>query len=152
MRLQDDSLMSAKYCFSWLFLSCLLIGCAQSDQPVTIPVGGVVTVDGKPLTKGTITFQMKSTGDGALKRPAIGQIDAEGRFQLSTFQAGDGALPGHYTVVITAFENEPTAEEYAAGAKRKSLIPEKYSNAITSGLDAVVADGKSEFTFDLQSQ
>lgn len=133
-------------------LSFLLVGCGGEEKPQTVLVSGLVTLDGKPLPKGTVTFQSKSKGDGSLKRPAIGQIDSSGRVQLSTFEAGDGVIPGSYTVVITAFENDPSAEEYAAGAKRKSLIPEKYSNPITSGLEAIVSEGENEFTFDLHQK
>ncbi|WP_339728059.1 hypothetical protein [uncultured Gimesia sp.] len=133
-------------------LPFLLAGCSGNERPKTIPVTGTVTIDGKLLPKGTVTFQPKSSSEGNVKRPAIGQIDTTGRVQLSTFEAGDGVLPGSYAVVITAFENDPTAEEYAAGVKRKSLIPDKYSNALTSGLEADVAEGKNDFTFDLKSR
>ncbi len=127
----------------------LLTGCSESKNQKTVFSSGVVTIDGQPLKKGTVTFQPITTGENNLKRPATGEIDSSGRFQLSTFQAGDGLLPGKYHVVITAFENAPTVEEYAAGAKRKSLIPEKYSNSTTSGLEAVVTDTNNEFTFEL---
>ncbi|QDU11144.1 hypothetical protein V202x_45600 [Gimesia aquarii] len=134
------------------FLSVLLVGCGGNEKPETVLVSGLVTLDGKPLSKGTVTFQSKSRGEGTLNRPAIGQIDENGRVQLSTFEEGDGVLPGNYTVVITAFENDPSVEEYAAGAQRKSLIPEKYSNPLTSGLEAVVTEGENEFTFDLHQK
>ncbi len=134
------------------FLLLLSIGCSGSENPQTIIASGIVTIDGQPMTKGTVTFQPVLSEIGNLKRPATGQIDSSGRFQLSTFQDGDGLLPGKYHVVITAFENAPTAEEYAAGAKRKSLIPEKYGNPATSGLEVIVTDSSNEFTFELNGK
>jgi len=130
------------------------IGCGggATPPPRTILVTGVVTFAGQPLNKGTVTLQPLDTGDKSLSRPAIGQIQSDGTFKLGTFKDGDGALPGEYAVLIASYENEPTAEEYDAGVKRKSAIPEKYSNAISSGIVASVPkEGKDsmELKFEL---
>ncbi len=139
--------------FSALSIVCALLICGCSEQteprPRTIPVTGKVTIGGKPLTKGTVTFQPLNSGSQERRRPAISEIDANGVYRIGTFSTGDGALPGDYQVVITSFENDPTAEEYDAGAKRISAIPERYSNAITSGLLAQVpTDATEPITID----
>lgn len=114
----------------------MFVGCGEAVEapPKTYKVSGKVTYKGQPVSKATVTFQALDAGDSANRRPAIGEIQPDGTYQLSTFNPDDGALPGDYQVVITSFDNEPTAEEHAEGAERKSAIPEKYSNAVTSGL------------------
>ena len=37
----------------WLVM---LVGCQQSDLPLRAPVEGIVTLDGVPLPRGTVTF------------------------------------------------------------------------------------------------
>lgn len=122
-----------------LAVAGLGVGCAEdAAPPETVKVTGLVTYKNQPLSKGAVTFQPVDPGKAPLLRPAQGQIQSDGRYELSTFKDGDGALPGHYQIVVTSYENEPTAEEYDAGAKRISSIPERYSNALTSGLVAEV--------------
>lgn len=131
----------------------LLIGCGgPSGPPETVQVFGKVTYAGQPLEKGTITFQPVESEGQKVVRPARATLNADGTYQLSTFSEGDGALPAEYRVVIESYENEPTAEEYDAGVKRKSAIPEKYGNVLTSGQSATVpGDGTEsiELNFDL---
>lgn len=125
-------------------------GCSDgSSPPATTPVSGTVSYKGQPLGKGTVTFQPADKGEG-VQRPALGEIGADGRYQLSTFTQGDGALPGNYHVLVTSFVSDPTAEEYAEGAKRESAIPEKYSNALTSGMTKEVPSGSSGINYDIE--
>lgn len=119
-------------------------GCGSS-APKTTRVSGTVQFDGKPLSKGTITFLPQASGDKERARPATGQIDSNGRYSLSTFAPGDGALPGKYQVTVVSNTSEPTPEEIAEkGATIQSLIPAGYNSPSTSGLTATVADGKQE--------
>lgn len=120
----------------------LAIGClgCGSSAPKTVRVSGVVDFDGKPLTKGTITFLPQTTGEKDLNRPATGIIDSQGRFELSTYKPGDGALPGKYQVTVVSNSVEPTLEEIAEGAKYVSAIPAGYNSPLTSGLSATVSE------------
>ncbi len=81
-----------------VFFLFSVVACSSKDRPV--PQKGVVTLDGKPLAGYTVTFA--STQD---MRPAWGTTDEEGRFELTTYNPGDGALRGEYKVVLTS----PTA-------------------------------------------
>lgn len=81
----------------WLALAGVvsaLIGCGGSKQPV--PVSGVVTLDGKPLKYTRVTFNPVERGG----HMAVGMTDEQGRFTLTTFEDGDGALPGEYKVTF----------------------------------------------------
>jgi hypothetical protein len=70
-------------------------GCGPTDN--LVKVTGVVTLDGKPLSAATITFNPVA-GAG---RPASGLSDAVGNFQLTTSRPNDGAAPGQYKVTVT---------------------------------------------------
>ena len=70
-------------------------GCEGRRTPV--PVTGTVTLDGKPVEGATVTFHL--LGDDKEGRPATGQTDKTGAFQLKTGNE-DGARPGEYKVVV----------------------------------------------------
>jgi hypothetical protein len=70
-------------------------------------VEGIVTLDGKPLPWATVTFVSAEEG----RRPASGVTDADGAFELTTFDTGDGALPGSYRVTINKAVDQPLPEE-----------------------------------------
>ncbi|MGH7202173.1 MAG: carboxypeptidase-like regulatory domain-containing protein, partial [Planctomycetaceae bacterium] len=45
------------------------------------------------------------------KHGATAQTDAEGKFQLRTYEPGDGAVPGNYKVTIRKVEMPAQPEE-----------------------------------------
>lgn len=140
-------------------VSCLLLlvslvcgtGCGDgsgSSSRKLVKVTGVVTLDGKPLSQGTISFVTE--GQGAMN--AAGEISSSGYYTLSTTTKGDGVPPGVYKVRIESWETPPTMDERGVNPG-KSAIPDKYKDISTSGLNATINDsGRSqEFNFDLKS-
>lgn len=146
-------------------------GCGGPEGvPGVVKVSGTVTLDGTPVEAATVSFRPE--GDA---RAASGRTDANGRFQLTTLNPGDGALPGSYKVSISKVEDtdpahQITAEEMAEmmsgdkqapkgptrpGQKTKNVgmkyhVPQKYMDPEKSGLTATVtADGDNNFTFEL---
>lgn len=98
-----------------------LAGCGGGSQrPPTYPVEGTVTIGGKPLADATITFRPDSWDNG--QRPANGQTDADGRYQLTTFSRGDGAMEGSYRITITQFE-AVASEDTVADVDDESYTP-----------------------------
>ena len=94
----------------------------------------------------------------------MGPIDADGRYQLTTFKPGDGAILGPHRVTIeaTRVSNAPlpkTIQEearqglFASGATYSIewLVPEKYSRLTTSPLTAEVKSGTNQVDFALKS-
>jgi hypothetical protein len=75
------------------------VGCSRNDRVSTTPVEGVVLgQDGKPLERATVIFHPT---DSSLKFPKPrGTTDAEGEFQLWTYDTSDGAPVGKYKVTI----------------------------------------------------
>jgi hypothetical protein len=117
-----------------------ITGCGR-PLPETAKVAGHVTLDGQPVTQGTIMFIPE------LGRPATGTIGPEG-YELTTFEPGDGAILGRHTDTIAAtetvggdipasFADEIKSKGQRAGELRY-LIPRKYSDRATSGLTAEI--------------
>ena len=83
----------------WLATTFLVVGCSRNDRVSTTPVEGTVLgQDGKPLERATVIFHPT---DSSLKFPKPrGTTDAQGKFQLSTYDTSDGAPVGKYKVTI----------------------------------------------------
>ena len=125
--------------FSW--------GCgSESERPATFSVQGKVSYKGQPVTKGTVTFESDSG------QTATGEIQPDGTYQLSSFAKDDGALPGHHKVMVIANDADPTLMPGSSPGYKppKDLVPKKYSQFNTSGLEATVAKDKPSYDFDLK--
>ncbi len=110
-----------------LMVFTLLIGCGDSSPPV-YKVTGTVTFNDAPLPTGTVLFVPKAGGP-----TAQGEIGPDGKYTLTTFRSGDGAVPGMHSVMVTAMkDNGPTAGH-------TPLVPEKFSSE-QSGLTGEVQE------------
>ncbi len=106
----------------WLLVCCcgMIAGCSDG-RPERVKISGKVTIDGKPLTKGTVkVFPQEG-------RPAYGHIQPDGRFTLGTFEKDDGCPTGEHTLVVVA-------RETLNPVRIRWLAPKKYSQPSTSGL------------------
>jgi hypothetical protein len=112
-------------------------GCGSSGgTPVTlIPVKGKVTYKGQPLTKGVVEFEPEGYG-----RPAKGQLQSDGTFELTTARAGDGVVAGAHRIFFSGFDK----------SLAKDRVLKKYESPNTSKLTAEVSPDNAEFTFDLK--
>jgi hypothetical protein len=110
-------------------------GCGPKLCPVR---GNVVYPDGKPLTEGMVVFESKGKETPVMAR---GEIQADGSYQLSTYKAGDGVMPGTYRVMV-APKSDPNAID-----KPSKLPPfdPRYMAFETSGLEFEVKAGPNEF-------
>jgi len=142
--------------------SVLALGCGgQQDagRPKTVPVTGTVTHNGEPVEGATVAFQASGGSQSA-----IGVTDAGGKYTLTTFESGDGAVPGAYQVKIFKYKVEtgpaaagedsdnyvPPAEGEEA-AEAENLLPAQYADPTTSGLTATVGEsGDNTFDFPLE--
>jgi hypothetical protein len=108
-------------------------------------------------------------GDGNVL-PAIAVTDANGKFKCTTYNSGDGAIPGEHSVTVsktvgTGLETPSDAETSGKGMERAMLraqrgenqlpkplnmVPEKYAQAATSPLHFTVKEGAAnEFKIEL---
>lgn len=155
--------------FSAAFLSLSLAwisGCGgpEGGQQV-FEVTGNVKMNGAAVADATVIFSPTE------KQPtATGKTDAEGNFTLTTYKFGDGAAAGKYKVLVSKTVlkassggggiddagHEQEAEEAnvhskdGVGKDSASLVPEKFSRASTTSLDATVETDKANtYTFDV---
>lgn len=117
-----------------LLFCCCGCGSSSGALPDLIPVKGKVTYKGQPVTAGTIRFEPD------YGRMASGAIQADGTFVLSTLKKDDGAVAGTHRVYINGT---------GPNARKKEVIPKKYTQIGTSKLTADVDSEHTEFTFDL---
>jgi len=112
-----------------ILIGILLTGCG-SNLPKTIRVHGRVTYDGQPPPgPGTVYFLPTEPAEGFPTRPAMGDYDKTGNYKVTTFEPGDGLMPGKYIMHIESWESPPNME----GKPVKSFVPKKYQSALTSG-------------------
>src|SRR6185436_12065008 len=83
-----------------------VIGCSEAKPFDTVKVTGLVTLDSQPVDGATVVFQ-PATGAG---KAATGMTDKDGKFNLTTSTAGDGAMPGTYKVTVTKVEGGPVED------------------------------------------
>ena len=130
-----------------------LSGCGGHEG--LAPVSGTITYKGKPVTQGEVNFVPKK---GEL-RGAHGPIDAQGRYQLGTFEPGDGAYVGTHRVSVVSIGADKRIPARMKGKMMEEdmqgtgapLIPRRYLSPATSDLEAEVEAGKSNVKdFDLQ--
>jgi len=137
----------------WLLVLAVATGgCGRRNHQVRVPVHGRVTLQGKPVTAGTILFENAAAGV-ALMAP----LEPDGSYSVKTYE-GEGLPPGNYRVAVSpqriATPNDrrllvgpaPTSAAPAVSV----VIPARYHDAVSSGLKAVVALGEdAPFDFDL---
>ena len=119
-----------------------LFGGCDNGMPRTIPVNGHVLFDGKPPpATGTIYFTLAKDAGAGTMRPGIGDFDAEGRFSVTSFEPGDGLLPGAYKLRIECWATPPNME----GKPVKSHVPARYSDAQQNGMELTVDSAASSY-------
>ena|SRR5262249_31418822 len=140
-----------------LIATALVAGCSSgSNRPPTYPVSGTVTWKGKPVEAARVIFVPQSAVEAA-----AGITDAEGKYRLTTFVAGDGAQAGEYRVKVTQYDTQKftkedqqkhvmTMEEEQKMVfppndlpipPAKNLLPKKYESEATSGIVHTVTKG-----------
>jgi len=125
-----------KLILSWSAFATLFVvavGCSASSE--TVPVHGIVLLDGRPLQNAEVIFQPEG------KRASIGKTDANGYYQLSFTANQSGGIVGMNRVIISKMDNSPNGKE---------LLPSRY-NLSTELVREVKDSGSNEFDFDLKS-
>lgn len=141
------------------FAAIGLAGCSDRPDPNrellpdTVPVSGTVIFNGSPLAGAKVCFHPREVGGKA----ALGTTDQQGRFQLRTFGADDGAIPGPYIVTVdlkkVAMIPRPNDDSGSQTAFRMQVTPEKYKNKETSDLSEIVSTaGENVFRIELQGE
>ncbi len=115
-----------------------LIGCGKSEsKPKSVLVSGTVTMDGKPLTEGTVYFKTVQTGAFDTL------IVKDGKFE------GDAEV-GVRRVEVNAYRTK-TIKDAMGGEVKENRIPARF-NADSTLAATVTADGPNTFKFEVKSK
>jgi hypothetical protein len=135
-----------RLCVRILILSLALVGCDSSGLGRVVPVQGKVTLNGAPLSAGSLVFKPDAAkGNNSTLQPAS-DIAADGTYNLFTKEK-PGAPLGWYKVGVVAEGPASATDPYAP---RKSLLAQKYNDPETSGLAVEVVTTPRAGDYDLK--
>lgn len=125
-----------------LFALVLSVGC--SPEVKIHPVAGKVLLSsGSPATRGVIEFRT-FTEEGEIVN-AFGEIQADGSFQLTTYEENDGALAGEHEAIVL----DPASTD--GGPVQRSLFPSRYRAYETSDLKITIEPGPNDVVVELKA-
>jgi hypothetical protein len=123
-----------------------LIGCGKGDPHNRQPVSGTVSVNGKPVVFGNISFEPLENQPTRFDREIV-----DGKFSVN--QAG-GLAPGKYLVRVQGWDGKlpPVGDNPGEfrGPMPKVMVPEKYG-ASSKETVTIKAGDKNELTIDLKN-
>lgn len=91
-------------------LLVLLTSCSDNGLGM-VRVNGQVTFEGRETPEHcTVFFHPIEVPEGLPKRPAASQVDEAGRLSVTSWEPGDGLVPGTYQVKIQYYDPKPGAD------------------------------------------
>ena len=139
-----------------------IVCCGCGDGDGRVPVEGVITLDGKPLSSVSVTFDQPDLGPSK-NVGYVGRTDDQGRYSLRPMIGeGSGVPPGEYQVMLTTAvtRGSQTAPPPAAsssspfGSDTPPPPPERIPPAFRNGKQkfTVPAGGTQDADFALTSK
>ena len=137
-------------------------GCGSGlKTPPMGKVEGKITYKGNPIPKGTVTFFPVEGKGNEAGQPAIGEIQPNGSFELTTYDTGDGAVLGQHKAIVVArseaVEKIPEGtipsqlpQDLKKQQGPKPLVPEKYMDPEKTPLRYTVRAGANDFAIELK--
>lgn len=125
-------------------LACVLLICLTcwscgktSDRKKTYPVVGVILIDGQPIEQVAVRCVSLDGIDTANPTFSAAFTDAAGKFEISTYEQGDGVPEGNYALTIAWGEWNYVTMQYGG-----DKLNGKYNDPQTSTIKFEVQDGK----------
>jgi hypothetical protein len=153
-RIATERRLALGLCMSLMF-PLLNSGCgADPSMPKLGKVTGKVTYKGEPLKGGSVTFTPDAAKGGATGQNALGQIESDGSYELTTFNTGDGAILGQHVVTVQAYADtdafKPKADGTYSYKLPKPTIPLKYTKSDSTPLRLTVTEGVNKLDIELK--
>lgn len=130
--------------FRLLFAVVPLIAASCSSESAgrvpVFPVRGECFVNGEPAERAIVIFHPISASEPKTTNPN-GRVQADGSFQLTTYESGDGAPAGDYAVTI--FWPEPPKSPIAHPDMGPDRLKNRYMNPGTSKIHITVKEGEN---------
>jgi hypothetical protein len=150
-------LRSATTLVAGLSLALSVAGCSGGDPnlPKLGKVYGTVSYKGKPVEGGRVVFTPSADKGGATGQTATGEIAADGTYELTTFNTGDGAILGQHIATVTVTEKgyvmpKPKPDSTIDYKLPKLESPKKYATADKSPLRYTIVEGKQKIDIELK--
>ena len=83
-----------------LIATATLAGCGEDWQAKTYPAAGRLTINGQPAQGALVQLIPRGAAPDERNSRPWGMVGADGTFQLSTYEPGDGSPPGDYGLTI----------------------------------------------------
>ncbi|QDT97285.1 hypothetical protein [Gimesia aquarii] len=122
-------------------------GCGKSIEQASSSASGKITLDGKPLTSGTLNFYPANEGNSA-----FATINSDGTFTVNTSAGTNGLEPGDYSVVVS-YEVPSMIDDEGAEVPGVNPIPARFRNEEAPEISITVPkSGTDALNIDLTSQ
>lgn len=128
--------------------SPILIGCGQGDGRLDVrPTTGVVLRDGLPVPGATVVLNpAPGTPAAAAGLLPSAETDADGTFVVSSYESGDGAPAGEYSVTLgwpdrSYKPRTPAEREAALAGDVPDRLGGRYRDPAKSTWTVVVTEG-----------
>ena len=118
-------------------------GCGAEGEKLA-PVAGTITVGGRPVPSGTLTFYPEGSKGNATPHQPTGVLGADGRFEVFVPGNKKGAPPGWYKVVVYAVDDPQP------GKPNKYFVHKKYTDRASTPLLIEVIDNPGPGRYDLK--
>jgi hypothetical protein len=141
---------SSKFAIAWILVSLVLVGCGNPRGIPMVSVSGRVKFDSRdPPAAGKLIFSpVEPNGDSSqaggqkwAARPGKADFDERGYFEVSSFETGDGLVPGNYLVTVLCYREIPTL----VNADAVSYVPRNFRHQVS-----VPADGPSSLDLEIE--
>lgn len=136
-----------------LLAAATAAGCGGENGPTATLqqaiVAGEVTLDGKPLRSGSVTFV--PVGRGAQSQePGVARIESDGGYWIGNANLTEpaGLPPGRYKVTILSMEPRPDGPD---GVVARLRTPRRYADLATTPFEVDVVAGENRVPLNLTS-
>ena len=118
-----------------------LAGCGEAKPQRTpvFPIKGTISFKGQPMPGALVALHPKTPVAGTPSPRA--NVAKDGAFEVSTYDGGDGAPVGDYTLTVLWYKQVKNGPDIVSGP---NVIPQKYAKAETSDLTISVKEGVNE--------
>lgn len=135
-------------------------GCGATHQEHA-RVHGKVTYKGKPVPLGSVLFVPAQEPEDAPTHPASGTINSDGTYELHSEEEAGAVLGEHKVIVVAVDGGKPAAAPDPSkppavgagppvrGGQFRTLVPQKYSNPVTTPLTRKVVAGDNAIDIEL---
>jgi hypothetical protein len=129
-----------------MLCAAALSSCGKHEAETLLPVRGRILLDGKPVTRGSVS--LRPEGTKTWDQPT-GMIGSNGEYVVYT-SGREGVPPGKYRVVVFVTDARESSSGAAHPGLPRSLIPERYNDPQQTPFHVEVTPHPSPGAYDLE--